>query len=153
MRRIWADGSVRLGNFSTRMCQSRAASVNSASAAAPFMNRHTPSGRELGGREFQKVGQAREGARGDESGRGHGRILNALGVDGDGRSGGTGGFAQERGFAMVGFDEIERQVGSDRQHEAREAGAAAKVDAAGHPGWQQRDQLKAVLDVAPRRSK
>lgn len=62
--------------------------------------------------------------------------------------GGAAGFAEERGLAVVQFDEVERQARCDRQHQTGEAGTAAEVDATRHARRDQGDQLQAIVDVA-----
>ncbi len=68
-------------------------------------------------------------------------------MDLDRGAGNAGGFSQERRFSLVGFDQIERQVGSDGQNQAGESGTGAEIDSPVGPGRQERYKLERVLDM------
>ena len=68
---------------------------------------------------------------GDQRGGWNGQGLDAHGVHVGGCWGGADGFAQEGRLAVIGFDEIEVDVGRDRQHQSGQAGAGAEVDGPG----------------------
>jgi hypothetical protein len=69
-------------------------------------------------------------------------------VDGDGHAATSRRFAQEGGFSMVGFDEMEVDAGSDRQDESGEASATAEVYGSGDLRWQEWGELESILDMA-----
>jgi len=58
------------------------------------------------------------------------------------------GFTQKRCFALVGFDQVERNLRGDGESQAWKATAGAEVDCPGGPRRNEWDELERIGDVA-----
>lgn len=147
-----APGAVRLGNRSTRMFHSAAAAVNSDSTAAPFGNRHTPSGANSGAAQLSRRGSGARARAVSSGAGGNPRGLDAHGMDPHGRRQHACRLAQKRGLAVIRLDQVKGNPGLRGEDQPRKTGPGPEIDPALGPRRNQRRELPRILAM-PRLNK
>jgi len=98
-------------------------------------------GKKWGG-QGKQMGQGGKGTGRDQRRRDKTCGLGADCVYTNGRLGGASGFAQEGCLALIGLDQVERDISGDREYQAGKSSAGSKIDRARDSGRYQRNELQ-----------